>query len=219
MTELFPSWTVSPFIVMVLGLATLPLIVPDWWGKLWFQGAMAAACAAPVAAFLLLGGHEAHLFAVVRDYLSFVTTIGALYVTTSGILVAGDIEATPRVNALFLLCGAILASVIGTTGASVLLIRPFLRTNQQRTDRAHLIPFFIIIVANAGGLLTPLGDPPLLIGYIEGVPFFWTLRLFPYWLLYVGASSRFWFVEQRRLRPRTGNREGARPGRGGAASP
>jgi Na+/H+ antiporter NhaD/arsenite permease-like protein len=98
----------------------------------------------------------------------------------------------------FLLVGSALASVVGTTGASMLLIRPLLRTNRQREHRSHLVPFFILAVANAGGLLTPLGDPPLLVGYLEGVPFFWTLRLFPIWLLYlVTFASALYFADRR----------------------
>jgi Na+/H+ antiporter NhaD/arsenite permease-like protein len=127
-----------------------------------------------------------------------VATIGALYVTASGIFVAGDIEATPRTNLALLVIGALLASVIGTTGASILMIRPILRTNSQRQRRQHIVPFFILAVSNAGGLLTPLGDPPLLLGYLEGVPFLWTLRLFPYWLFYVVGVAGFFFVVERR---------------------
>jgi len=198
MNNVFPLWTAMPFVALVLAIATLPMTAPGFWGKLWFQALVAGACAAPVALFLVLGQHHEHLLGVTASYLSFICTIGALYVTTSGILVKGDIEATPRVNVTFMVAGALLSSVIGTTGASVLMIRPLLRTNQQRTKRNHLVPFFILLVANAGGLLTPLGDPPLLLGYLEGVPFFWTLRLFPYWLLYVGTTvAAFWVIERR----------------------
>jgi Na+/H+ antiporter NhaD/arsenite permease-like protein len=198
MAEMFPVWTELPFVALVLGIAALPMLVPNLWGKLAFQAAVAFACAAPVAGFLVLGGHQAHLFKAGSAYLSFVTTIGALYVTTSGIFISGDIEATPRTNVTLMAGSALLASLIGTTGASVLMIRPLLRTNQQRKHTAHLIPFFILLVANAGGLLTPLGDPPLLLGYLEGVPFLWTLRLFPYWLLYVGTISIVLYVMDRR---------------------
>jgi len=133
-----------------------------------------------------------------KGYLAFVITLGALFTTSGGIHLKGDIEATPRNNLLFLLLGATCASLIGTTGASMLLIRPLLKTNRQREHRAHLVPFFILIVANAGGLLLPLGDPPLLVGYIMGVPFFWTLHLFPVWLLYVGSFAVAFYVVDRR---------------------
>jgi Na+/H+ antiporter NhaD/arsenite permease-like protein len=113
-------------------------------------------------------------------------------------MMAGDLEATPRTNTAFLALGSLAASLIGTTGASVLAIRPLLRTNSQREHTEHLVPFFILTVANAGGLLTPLGDPPLLVGFIQGVPFFWTLRLWPVWLLYVGSlCAVFYAVDAR----------------------
>jgi Na+/H+ antiporter NhaD/arsenite permease-like protein len=139
-----------------------------------------------------------HLTHAITSYASFVLTLTALYVTSGGIHLTGDIEATPKVNVCFLLVGSVLASIVGTTGASMLLIRPLLRTNRQREHRAHLVPFFILAVANAGGLLTPLGDPPLLVGYIEGVPFLWTLRLFPVWLLYIASFAIALYVADRR---------------------
>ena len=198
MTELFPLWTMLPFGVLVLSIASLPLLLPNLWGRHQFQVLVVVACAAPVIAFLATQGHGDHLLGAAKSYASFVATIGALYVVASGVFISGDIEATPKVNLAFLLVGGVLASLIGTTGASILLIRPLLRTNQERNETAHLVPFFILIVANAGGLLTPLGDPPLLLGYLEGVPFLWTLRLFPYWLLYVGAiAAAFYVVEVR----------------------
>jgi Na+/H+ antiporter NhaD/arsenite permease-like protein len=187
-----------PFAVLVLGIASFPLVIPNYWGRHEVQVGVALLCALPVVGFLWKEGHLAHLQEAATSYLSFVITIGALYVTASGIFVAGDIEARPRTNLAFLMAGAVLASFIGTTGASMLLIRPVLRTNRQRVFRNHIAPFFILIVANAGGLLTPLGDPPLLLGYFEGVPFLWTLRLFPYWLAYVGVILIvFWVVESR----------------------
>jgi Na+/H+ antiporter NhaD/arsenite permease-like protein len=197
-TEFFPLWTLMPFATLVLGIAALPLLLPNVWGKHWFQGSVALGCAAPVIGFLVFDGHRDHLTSAALSYLSFVATIGALYVTASGIFISGDIEATPRTNLAFLVGGGLLASVIGTTGASILLVRPLLRTNQQRVHRQHLVPFFILVVSNAGGLLTPLGDPPLLLGYLEGVPFLWTLRLFPYWALYVGAIASFMYVVESR---------------------
>jgi len=198
MTELFPVWTLLPFAVLVLGIAALPLLLPNAWGNHAFQALVALGCAAPVVGFLLLAGHHRHLASAATSYLSFVATIGALYVTASGIFIAGDIQATPRTNLAFLAGGGLLASLIGTTGASILLVRPLLRTNRQRVHRQHIIPFFILVVSNAGGLLTPLGDPPLLLGYLEGVPFLWTLRLFPYWALYVGSICAFMYVIETR---------------------
>jgi Na+/H+ antiporter NhaD/arsenite permease-like protein len=195
---LYPAWTLLPFPLLVLGIALLPLLLPHWWEKPAFQAAVALACAAPVVAFSLSAGRGHEVFEAAHEYLAFITTLAALYVTSGGIHLSGDLVATPKVNLAFLWLGAGLASVIGTTGASMLLIRPLLRTNRQRAHTAHLVPFFIVMVANAGGLLTPLGDPPLLVGYIEGVPFFWTLKLFPVWLLYVVTIGlTFYWVDLR----------------------
>ena len=198
MHVLFPSWTLWPFALLVVGIAALPLFLPHLWEKVWAQAGFAFSCAAPVVLYCALEGRSAPLFEALGAYTSFVLTIAALYVAASGVFVSGDIEATPRNNVAFIALGALLASVIGTTGASILLVRPLLRTNQQRQHRAHLIPFFILAVSNAGGLLTPLGDPPLLIGYLEGVPFFWTLSLWPYWLWYVGSICALAYWADRR---------------------
>jgi Na+/H+ antiporter NhaD/arsenite permease-like protein len=195
-----PSWTVLPFFALVLAMAVLPITSPRAWEKPGFQAAVCFVCSAPVAVYLLAyasGGH-AVMSGAIRSYFSFVSTLAALYVISSGIHVSGDIAATPRVNVGFLVVGSLLASAIGTTGASMLLIRPFLRTNSQRANTAHLVPFFILAVANAGGLLTPVGDPPLLVGYLEGVPFFWTLRLAPIWILYVGWFAAALYLVERR---------------------
>jgi Na+/H+ antiporter NhaD/arsenite permease-like protein len=113
---------------------------------------------------------------------SFIVLLGGLFVISGGIHLEGDLPATPRTNAAFLGAGAILASFVGTTGASMLLIRPLLQTNGERKHVAHTVVFFIFLVSNIGGCLTPLGDPPLFLGYLLGVPFAWTLRLFVPWL-------------------------------------
>jgi Na+/H+ antiporter NhaD/arsenite permease-like protein len=120
------------------------------------------------------------------DYLSFIILIGALFVISGGIHIQGALAGTPLINTLFLAIGAVLANLIGTTGASMLLIRPFIHANRKRQRRSHLIIFFIFLVSNIAGLLTPLGDPPLFLGFLRGVPFFWTLRLFPQWAIAVG---------------------------------
>src|SRR5207247_1010504 len=140
-----------------------------------------AVCTLPVVYFLQRRGLSPEILRSVSGYITFIATLGALYVAAGGIFANADLKATPAVNVGFILVGSVLASIIGTTGASVLVIRPFLRTNSQRRHTGHLVPFFILAVANAGGLLTPLGDPPLLVGYVGGVPFFWTLWLTPIW--------------------------------------
>lgn len=196
--ESFPWWTTAPFPTLVLAIAVLPIAIPHLWERRWFQILVSSACAIPVVAYCLANHQGQQLAHALAGYGSFVLTLTALYVTSGGIHLTGDIEATPKVNVCFLLVGSVLASIVGTTGASMLLIRPLLRTNRQRQHRAHLVPFFILAVANAGGLLTPLGDPPLLVGYIEGVPFFWTLRLFPIWLLYIVTFAVALYVADRR---------------------
>jgi Na+/H+ antiporter NhaD/arsenite permease-like protein len=187
-----------PFVGLVLSMATMPLVLPHFWEKRLFQGLIVAACSLPVVLFLRQHGLTAELGHCVADYVTFITTLGALYIAAGGVYANADLKATPGVNVAFLLCGSLLASVIGTTGASVLTIRPLLRTNKQREHIGHLVPFFILAVSNAGGLLTPLGDPPLLVGFVGGVPFFWTLHLFPIWLLYNLMFAAFLYVVDKR---------------------
>ncbi len=193
-----PTWTVLPFPALVLAIAVLPIAVPHLWEKRTFQGSVVALCAVPVVVHFVTAGQLGPMTEAARSYASFVLTLGALYVTSGGVQLTGDVEAKPATNVALVLLGSVLASLVGTTGASMLMIRPLLWTNRQREHRAHLVPLFIIAVANAGGLLTPLGDPPLLVGYIGGVPFFWTLRLLPAWILYVGSAvAALYFIDRR----------------------
>lgn len=179
-------------------MACMPWLSPRLWEKRVVQAVVMAACALPIVAFSYQHGEAAALGHRVREYATFIATLGALYVVAGGVLLSADLRATPGVNVAFLLVGSVLASAIGTTGASVLLIRPLLRTNSQREHTRHLVPFFILSVANAGGLLTPLGDAPLLVGFVGGVPFFWTLRLWPFWLLYTSLFAALFFWVDRR---------------------
>lgn len=172
-----------PFVLLLLVIALAPLLVPRWWHHNRNKALVALVLAAPVA-FLL----DSHLLAEkIHEYLSFIVVIGALFVISGGIHIQGSLSGTPLVNTGMLGIGALLANVTGTTGASVLLIRPLLRANKRRKRVAHIVIFFIFIVANCGGLLTPIGDPPLLLGFLKGVPFDWTLRLWPQWLTVNGA--------------------------------
>src|SRR2546427_10862458 len=129
-----------------------------------------------------------------EDYVSFMVLLAGLYVMSGGIRLTGDLEATPLTNSVFLAVGTLLASFIGTTGASMLLIRPLLQTNRERRHVKHTVIFFIFLVSNVGGMLPPLGDPPLFLGYLSGVPFAWTFRLWPHWLLMVGVLLVTYFV-------------------------
>jgi Na+/H+ antiporter NhaD/arsenite permease-like protein len=171
---------------MLVGIAALPLWAPTWWADHRNKLLLSAGLGLPVLGLYLMR-RPAALANVAEDYVSFVILLAGLFVISGGLLLRGDLEATPAVNAAFLAVGALLASVVGTTGASMLLIRPLLQTNRERRHTVHTVVFFIFLVSNVGGMLTPLGDPPLFLGYLQGVPFTWTLGLWPHWLLMVGA--------------------------------
>ncbi len=189
-------WTVVPFVGLLLSLALLPVAAPAFWERHRNKAVVAALWAAPVAIlFLLRAPHE--LVLSMKDYASFIILLAALFVISGGIVVRGDLRATPTVNTAFLLVGAVLANFIGTTGASMLLIRPLLQTNAERHRTRHIPVFFIFAVSNIGGCLTPLGDPPLFMGLVKGVPFLWTLRLFPIWAVMMsGLLLVFFFLDR-----------------------
>jgi Na+/H+ antiporter NhaD/arsenite permease-like protein len=194
---MIPFWTVFPFIFLLLSIAVLPIVAPHFWESNGKKALVAVLLSIPILVWLLANDPES-LFHSAEEYISFIVLLGSLYTISGGIALSGDLQATPKVNTIFLALGGVLASVIGTTGASMVLIRPFLRTNSERKNTTHLPLFFILIVSNCGGLLTPLGDPPLFLGYLRGVPFFWTLRLFPYWALVVGALLFVFYLWDRR---------------------
>jgi Na+/H+ antiporter NhaD/arsenite permease-like protein len=173
---------VLPFAGLLLAIAVLPLLAPRLWESNGRKLVLAAILAAPVLVLYLRGSPRALLHAG-HDYLSFMALLGSLFVISGGVRLDGDLRATPAVNTAFLGVGGVLASVVGTTGASMLLIRPLLDTNRERRQVVHTVVVFIFLVSNVGGCLTPLGDPPLFLGYLAGVPFTWTLRLAPAWLL------------------------------------
>lgn len=174
------AFLLIPFVLMLLSIAIGPVVAGHWWEKNINKLIVALVLGIPTAIILVTQGfgHELQ-HQVVFDYIPFVLLLGGLFTVTGGIRLSGDIRATPGVNTLFLGIGAILASLMGTTGAAMLLIRPVLETNKQRKHTVHTVLFFIAIVANAGGLLTPLGDPPLFLLYLRGAPFTWFLKLAP----------------------------------------
>jgi Na+/H+ antiporter NhaD/arsenite permease-like protein len=182
----FPTWSLIPFVLMLVSIAVLPMTVPHWWDSNRNKTILSAGMSLPVLAVILQRDPKL-LFHSLLDYVSFLTLLGSLFIISGGIYIKGEFAGTPLVNAIFLAIGALFANLIGTTGASMLLIRPFLRANHLRRHRAHLIVFFIFIVSNTAGLLTPLGDPPLFLGFLRGVPFQFTLRLLPQWGLVVGS--------------------------------
>jgi len=204
-------WSVVPFVGLLLSIAILPLVTPHFWEHNRNKGIVAALFSAPVVIYLLAGFGErgAHELALKgEEYTAFILLLASLYVITGGIYVRGSLSGTPLVNTVVIAIGTVLASVIGTTGASVLLIRPLLAANASRQRTTHIVVFFIFSVSNCGGLLTPLGDPPLFLGFLKGVPFEWTLALWKEWLLVNGsllAIFNIWdqivFAREERERP------------------
>ena len=179
-----PTWAVAPFVVYLLSIAAIPLFLGHFWEKNRNKLIFALALSAPVVFYLASSDATGGLSQLARtgvDYVAFMALLGALFAISGGVCLRGSLAGTPLVNTAFLAVGALLGSVVGTTGASALLIRPLLRANEQRFRTTHLVVFFIFIVANGAGLLTPLGDPPLFLGFLRGVPFTWTLRLAPAW--------------------------------------
>lgn len=195
-----PWWGVLPFAGLLACIALFPLLprVRDLWHHSWFQLAVAAAFGLPVAVWLLSAGEAESLVHALVEYGQFICLLASLFIVSGGIFLAGDIRATPRNNTAFLAFGALLASFIGTTGAAMLLIRPVLNTNAERTRKVHTVVFLIFIVANCGGLLTPLGDPPLFLGMLRGVPFTWTFSLWPHWLLVNAVLLLVYYALDRR---------------------
>ena len=189
------AWSMIPFGLMLLIIAVAPLIVAEWWDKNKHKLAVSLLLAIPTAVCLVMGGMAKDLeHQLLSDYIPFIVLLMSLYVITGGIHLSGDIKAKPWVNTLFLALGWLLASIMGTTGAAMLLIRPLLTTNQQREHKVHTVLFFIALVANCGGLLTPLGDPPLFMLFLRGAEFTWFASLFPQWLFTGAILLLIYFV-------------------------
>jgi Na+/H+ antiporter NhaD/arsenite permease-like protein len=199
-SKLSALWGV-PFAGILLSIALLPLLAPAFWhhhyGKI--SAAWALAFLLPFAAVYgasLAGAQLAH--ALVEEYIPFIILLAALFTVAGGIHIRGNLHGAPGLNTAILAIGAVLASFMGTTGASMLLIRPLIRANDNRVSKAHVVVFFIFIVSNAGGSLTPLGDPPLFLGFLKGVDFFWTARnIFPETLFLVGTLLALFYVVDR----------------------
>ena len=188
-----PVYTVVPFVAMLLAIALCPLAIPHWWEPNRNKLVVSVVLGLPILGMYALRAPRA-LLAMGEEYVSFIVLLLGLYVIAGGILLRGDLEATPMTNTGFLALGAVLASFVGTTGASMLLIRPLLQTNRERTRVKHTVIFFIFLVSNIGGMLTPLGDPPLFLGYLQGVPFTWTFRLWPHWSFMTLVLLAVYFV-------------------------
>ena len=180
-------WALIPFVLMLLSIAILPIVKEHWWENNTHKLYVSLLLALPAAIYLLANDMGANLeHQILFDYIPFIVLLGALFVVTGGIHIRGDIQARPINNTLIMFVGFLLASFIGTTGAAMLTIRLLLEVNQQRKYKVHTILFFIALVANCGGVLTPLGDPPLFLLYLRGAEFGWFMNLLLEWA-FVGA--------------------------------
>jgi len=193
--ETLPLWSCIPFAGMLLSIALCPLLAPNFWhhhfGKVSAFWAMAMGLPFLVAYRGAAGYQIFHI--ILADYIPFIILLWSLYTVSGGILLKGSLRGTPVVNLIMLVIGTVLASWMGTTGAAMLLIRPFLRANDYRKNRTFMVVFFIFLVANIGGALTPLGDPPLFLGFLHGVSFFWTFKLLPHMLVAAGLLLIVYF--------------------------
>jgi len=189
-------WMMLPFGLFLAAIALAPLCFADWWSRHYAKVAFGLAMV--VVAYYLFGIHATdHVLTIGREYISFIVLIGSLFVVSGGIHINVKGEASPLVNVVFLLVGAIISNVLGTTGASMLLIRPWIRMNKYRITAYHIV-FFIFIVSNVGGCLTPIGDPPLFLGYLYGIPFWWVAEhCLPIWAMGIGILLAMFFVVDR----------------------
>lgn len=229
--NILPLWSVVPFVGILLSIALGPLVNAHWWehnmGKVslfWgivFSVPFVLGYGLDVGLYNLL-----HIYVV--DYIPFIVLLAGLFVIAGGIIIRGSLVGTPYFNAVILAIGAVLSSVIGTTGSSMLLIRPLIRANAFRRVKAHTIVFFIFLVSNIGGSLTPIGDPPLFLGFLHGVPFFWTLRIIAPFLVncaillvaYIAIDRYFYqretmFTERGSINASTSNENAAKVSFGG----
>jgi len=191
-----PLWSAIPFLGILLSIALFPLFAPMWWHHHFpkISAFWALVFAVP---FLFAYGTEAwheilHIY--ITDYIPFIILLWGLFTVSGGILLKGSLVGKPSTNFVLLLIGTILASWMGTTGAAMVLIRPLIRANKHRHYKVHSVVFFIFLVANIGGSLTPLGDPPLFLGFLHGVPFFWTFNIFPHFALIAAMLLVVYFV-------------------------
>ena len=191
-----PVWTILPFIGILLSIALFPLFANHFWEHHYPKVSAAWLVVAVILMYLSVPaevGFSAafgkRFFSTYEEYIAFIILLGSLFIISGGIYISGDLHGTPVVNTVIMLIGSVLASLIGTTGAAMLLIRPLLHTNAERKYVRHTVIFFIFLVCNCGGCLLPIGDPPLFLGYLRGVPFLWTFRLWLEWLVVCAALA------------------------------
>lgn len=204
-------WAI-PFVLLLAGIAAMPFVHRHWWEK-WYPAVAIGLGAVAAAYYLFLSpagpGQWLH---GMQDYVGFIALLGSLFVVSGGIVINVNRKATPASNCVLLLLGAVIANFFGTTGASMLLIRPYLRMNKGHLRPYHVV-FFIFLVSNVGGLLTPIGDPPLFLGYLKGVPFWWVLEHCRWpWLVTVGVLLAVFFVIDKVDHGRTTRRGPEDPG-------
>ena len=212
--ERLPAWSVLPFAGILLSIVLLPLVAPRLWHRHYPTVAFFWGVLLTGPLLWVFGRTAAHelLSTAITEYLPFVLLLAALFTIGGGIHLRGRLPATPLANTGLLALGTLLASLLGTTGAAMILIRPLLAANASRRYRAHTVVFFIFLVGNVGGTLTPLGDPPLFLGFLAGVPFFWTLSLAPMMLFVAGLVLLFYLgLETRLYRREPGKREERTP--------
>ncbi len=198
---------VAPFAILLLCIAVLPLVpaTHHWWEENRSKFMVAMVCAVATLGYLAWSAHQAHgpplavaggavKHAILDEFIPFIVLLGTLFAVTGGIVIKGDLRATPWTNTLILAAGTGMASVVGTTGASMLLIRFLLKVNSERRRLVHTVVFFIFLVSNIGGTLLPIGDPPLYLGYLKGVPFLWTTSLWVEWAFAAGVLLAVYFV-------------------------
>lgn len=184
-----------PFVLMLLTIALAPVMFSKFWEANRNKLIVALVIGIPTAcALMYVGLGESLMHTMLIDYIPFIILLGGLFAVTGGIRITGNLRATPAVNTAFLAIGAVLASIMGTTGAAMLLIRPLIETNKERHHKTHTVLFFIATVANCGGLLTPLGDPPLFLLYLRGAHFTWFLHMLPEWAVINAILLIVYFV-------------------------
>ena len=200
--SVLPVWSCIPFLGMLLSIAIFPLTKPEWWEHNMLKVAIFWALIFLVPFGIVFGAHML-TFQVVEmillDYLPFIVLLFGLFVAAGGIALKGSLAGTTKTNVAILLIGTLLASWVGTTGAAMLMIRPIIRANAWREKKAHIIVFFIFMVANIGGCLTPVGDPPLFLGFLRGVPFFWTMKLLPVMIMNIAILMVVFIILDKRL--------------------
>lgn len=196
-----PIWMCIPFAGLLFCIAVLPLIKGEWWEKNRLYAVIAWSLLFIIPYAIKFGAGtaaETVLECIINDYLTFIVLLFGLFCVAGNITVEGNMAGSPRVNVLLLAVGTLLSSWIGTTGSSMLLVRPIIQMNSWRKNKTHIMVFFIFLISNIGGCLTPIGDPPLLMGFSRGVPFFWSLRLLPVLLVnMVVLLTVFYFIDKK----------------------